>query len=271
MKCLTCKLVYYQKKYFLLYNDNRAVKIGDYLLIPNLSPVAKVIGISDYGLWSLDNFPHPFKPAPNSIIAAKEVQIETKFKTQENLDKPFYIFEDQHGLILNHDNTVVITHNKTDYEALANQYKPQKVTTLLIGEAPPNNGKSYFYKVPPNYKLKNVLVEKDASLPATIFNHYLKSRPNDATEYETFLQQLKQSGIFLIDMFEAPIEVRENIDNRKVILSDSNMLDLKHRIGQYVQDERKIVFLLARNGYTSELKKHFPLARFVSWKEFRIS
>ena len=271
MQSHKCRLTFYQNKYFLLYDDNRPVKIGDYLLMPNLSPVSKVIGISDFGLWSMENFPHPYKPSPNTIIAAQDYQIEEKYKNPKKLKKSFYIFEDQNGLIQNHDNTLVISHNQLDYATLANQYKPNHVETLLIGEAPPNNGEKYFYKIASDYTIKGVKVEEDASLPATIFNHYFNRRPNDAIEYEDFLKQLKQRGIFLIDMFEAPIEVRGNRENSKVILSQANILDLKHRISQYVQDERKIIFLLARNGYSTELKKTFPLAQYFSWKEFRMS
>jgi hypothetical protein len=36
------------------------------------------------------------------------------------------------------------------YEELANTYKPKEIKILLIGEDPPPNGKSYFYKVPEN-------------------------------------------------------------------------------------------------------------------------
>ena len=36
----------------------------------------------------------------------------------------------------------------------------------------------------------------DTSLPAIIFNHYFGRRPKDIDEYKTFLDCLRQKGIF---------------------------------------------------------------------------
>jgi len=65
------------------------------------------------------------------------------------------------------------------YENLAKNYKPKNIKILLIGEAPPHNRKSYFYKVPDNYTPKKPII-KDYSLPATIFNHYFGRRPSNS-------------------------------------------------------------------------------------------
>jgi hypothetical protein len=90
-----------------------------------------------------------------------------------------------------------------NYEINASIYKPTKIKTLLIGEAPPPNGKTYFYKVPDNYFASNQ-IEDDSSLPATIFNHYFGQRPKDSAEYDKYLVSLKENGIFLINMYKRP-------------------------------------------------------------------
>ena len=73
-------------------------------------------------------------------------------------------------------------------------YRPDTIKTLLVGEAPPPNGESYFY-VPQNPN-NNRLVRDDRTLPATVFNHYFGRRPNDGKEYRAFLFRLKKGGYF---------------------------------------------------------------------------
>ena len=112
-----------------------------------------------------------------------------------------------------------------DYEKLALTNKPHTIKTLLIGEAPPPNGKSYFYKVPEKYPTRKSSIEDDTSLPATIFNHYFGRRPEDPQEYEQFLKCLKERGIFLVDILNKPIVIRKkdgSIDegNLKILYRD---------------------------------------------------
>ena len=169
-----------------------------------------------------------------------------------------------------------------NYEKLADLYKPDIIQTLLIGEAPPPNGKNYFYKVPEKYPSRNNSIEDDASLPATIFNHYFGRRPNDAKEYEHFLQCLKERGIFLIDIINEPLEIKKkdkslNQENIGTLVSESNLKDLSERVKKLpVTNETKIIFLMARKIYQKRLKdgiknKFHTEPTYISWKDFRMN
>lgn len=158
-----------------------------------------------------------------------------------------------------------------NYEKYANKYKPEKIVELLIGEAPPPNGKNYFYKTPENYKPKDCQIEHDSSLPSTIFHHYFQKRPVDKIMYEECLNSLKKDGVFLIDIMNEPIQIRGKRENIKKLISTDNLKMLKMRIEELVQIDTQVTFLLARTGYTRTLKQAFPNATFKSWKEFRLS
>jgi hypothetical protein len=162
-----------------------------------------------------------------------------------------------------------------DYQKLAQTYKPQTVKTLLIGEAPPPNGKSYFYKVPDKYPTRSNTIENDTSLPATMFNHYFGVRPNNPNEYEQFLVCLKETGVYLIDIINEPLEIRKkdkslNLVNIERLISDSNLNELEIRINTLINQDTKVIFLLARTKYLKSLRIKFPNYSFVTWKCFRL-
>jgi hypothetical protein len=172
-----------------------------------------------------------------------------------------------------------------DYESLSINFKPVKICILLIGEAPPPNGIKYFYNVPDNYSpLKSI--EDDTSLPASIFNHYFGKRPKNSEEYRIFLDCLTKNGIYLIDMINQPIKIRDrklkgglNIENLDKIFSDDNLSKLMSKINQIIEAETQIIFLFPRR-YKKELKEklkayldnHLAINRitFRYWKEFRL-
>jgi hypothetical protein len=93
-----------------------------------------------------------------------------------------------------------------DYLRESDKYRPKTIKTLLVGEAPPFSGKTYFYA--PCMLPNAIPVENDRSLPATIFNHYFQERPRTTGQYINFLLKLKEKGIFLIDICTEPIKVR---------------------------------------------------------------
>jgi hypothetical protein len=162
-----------------------------------------------------------------------------------------------------------------DYIELANKYRPSKINTLLIGESPPPNGTNYFYKVPEKYPVKSVEIEDDASLPATIFNHYFGRRPISPIEYEKFLKCLQSRHVFLIDIFNEPIKIRNGRkglikENVEKLVSTQNLKILKDRIDELVDPKTKIIFLLARNNYLKNLRQSFKDVSFINWKCFRL-
>ena len=66
-----------------------------------------------------------------------------------------------------------------NYLEISEAYRPEKIggkiNKLLVSEALPPNGESYFYV--PRPMSNNILAHNDRSLPATIFCHYFKRRP----------------------------------------------------------------------------------------------
>src|SRR5262249_42960003 len=81
-----------------------------------------------------------------------------------------------------------------DYLALSEAYRPAVIRTLLVGEAPPPSGASYFYL--PALLHKPPHIRDNRSLPATIFYHYFHQVPESKDEYAVFLSRLKDLGIF---------------------------------------------------------------------------
>ena len=169
-----------------------------------------------------------------------------------------------------------------NYKKLSEKFKPDTIKVLLIGEAPPPNGKTYFYAVPEKYPTRKSSIEDDTSLPATIFNHYFGRRPNDTKEYEQFLECLKEKGVFLIDIINLPLEIRKkdkslNQENISTLVSDSNLNDLSERVKKLpVTNETKIIFLMARKNYQKKLKdsiknKFHTEPTYISWKDFRMN
>lgn len=160
---------------------------------------------------------------------------------------------------------------KLDYIGLAETYKPQQVKTLLIGEAPPPDGKRYFYKIPDKCSISKD-IEIDRSLPSTIFNHYFGRRPSDPDEYRQFLEMLKNEGVFLIDIYEKPEKFNRHKENWYILFTDHNLELLRRRVRSLANEKTKIIFLLARNYPTeqkSKLTTMFSAARYVRWIDFR--
>jgi hypothetical protein len=154
-----------------------------------------------------------------------------------------------------------------NYHIEAEKYRPSVIKTLLVGEAPPPSCKAYFYL--PRLMTETTPIERDASLPATIFHHYFRTRPNSIDAYTCLLRALKANGIFLIDICDDPIRVRGSKDGLSRIVSEIPRLrsKLAHR-GISVADE-SIVFLLARRNYKRAIRDEFPNAKLIEWRHFR--
>lgn len=162
------------------------------------------------------------------------------------------------------------------YSLYSECYKPTEIKVLLIGEAPPPNGKSYFYAVPEKYPTRITSIENDTSLPATIFNHYFGRRPNDTNEYKQFLKCLQERGIFLIDIINENLVIKKrglpfNQVNINKLVSTKNLNELKFRITKLITSDTKIIFLLPTGRpYIKRLREEFPNVSFVNWKCFRL-
>jgi hypothetical protein len=155
-----------------------------------------------------------------------------------------------------------------NYLLESEKYKPEIVKTLLVGEAPPPSGDKYFYV--PRAMSTDLPIEEDRSLPATIFYHYFKERPTTTDRYITLLLRLKEKGIFLIDIYNEPIKVRNSPDGVKRIINEIPKLRVKIKSRGINIADRNIVFLLARNTYKTHIRHIFPGSELITWKYFRI-
>jgi hypothetical protein len=155
-----------------------------------------------------------------------------------------------------------------NYTKEAGKYRPKKIKTLLIGEAPPPSGKTYFY-------IPKVPVRKD-SLPATIFQHYFGKNPKTEKEYTEMLKRLQKKGIFLIDIYDEPIRILDkskprwrDMENLDKVIKEIPKLRGKMKKRKINIKDENITFLLARNDYKKEIKQMFPASKLISWKKFR--
>jgi len=154
-----------------------------------------------------------------------------------------------------------------DYLAQSEKYRPDVVETLLVGEAPPPNGKSYFY-LPAT--LRNTRSIRDnRSLPATIFYHYFQKLPASEEEYADFLSRLKELPVFLVDIFDKPIKVRGSPEGMRQIVEAIPALRAKLKRRDIEVAEKRIVFLLARKNYRKQISEEFPKSSLVPWIDFR--
>jgi hypothetical protein len=155
-----------------------------------------------------------------------------------------------------------------DYRSESEKYRPHVINTLLVGEAPPASGKTYFYV--PRQIPTGQTIENDKSLPATIFHHYFGTRPRTEHEYTDFLLALRDRGVFLVDICDEPIKVRNSPEGVCRIISEIPGLGYKLRKRGIVVPEDAMVFLLARRNYESHIRRAYPKAVRVTWKYFKI-
>lgn len=156
-----------------------------------------------------------------------------------------------------------------DYLAEAEKYRPSKIETLLIGEAPPPNGETYFY-VPVDLSNRGT-IRNDRSLPATIFCHYFGRRPEGKTEYQNYLQRLRDMGVFLADIYDQPIKVRGSPEAEKRIIEAIPTLEERLRLRGIEMQNQRTIFLLARNSYEKHIRREYPYALRVPWIKFRMA
>ena len=170
-------------------------------------------------------------------------------------------------------NSEIMGKEAINYFQESEKYRPKIVRTLLVAEAPPPAGTRYFYV--PRRMSNKTPVEKDRSLPATIFHHYFKKKPETVEEYVRFLNKLRDLGIFVVDILDAPIKIREkggiNQKNLQYLVSKIKKLRTKiKRRGIFIGDEN-IIFLLPRRHYKKELHEEFPNSKKMRWIDFRLS
>jgi len=114
-------------------------------------------------------------------------------------------------------------------------------------------------------------VEEDNSLPASIFHHHFQTRPPTVEDYHNFLLELSHMGVFLLDICDDPIRVRDCPEGEKRVIAEIPLLRGKLAARRIVIPDAAITFLLARKGYARHIRLAFPDARRITWKDFRLS
>ncbi len=156
-----------------------------------------------------------------------------------------------------------------DYFLESEKFRPKEIKKLLIGEAPPASGKTYFYV--PKPMNTSIPIREDRSLPATILHHYFRQRPADVETYIQLLKCLQKMGIFLIDICDDPITVRRNPEGLERIIEEIPKLRGKMADREIHVPESNVIFLLARNNYRKHIRREFPQARTICWIDFRMT
>jgi len=157
-----------------------------------------------------------------------------------------------------------------DYFRESENYRPKVIRQLLIGEAPPPSKKAYFY-VPPERCKSRLPIEKDRSLPATIFHHYFQRTRETKEEYQALLRRLQEIGVFLLDICDEPIKVRNCPDGVERIKKEIPKLRGKMAARGIDVADRDVVFLLPRMNYFKHLRRAFPDSKYIRWIDFRLS
>ena len=163
-----------------------------------------------------------------------------------------------------------------DYHGLSERYRPSKIETLLVGEAPPPSGDKYFYY--PKEMNPDRSIRGYPSLPATIFYHHFQRIPQSIGEYKELLSELQKKGIFLIDILDEPIRVRDRVypkqvnpvHLRRIIDTIPKLRGKMKDRGIKVNDEN-IIFLDPGHGYKRYVSMEFPLSKIVKWVDYRMS
>ena len=83
--------------------------------------------------------------------------------------------------------------------------------------------------------------------------------------------RLKDLGVFLIDLFDAPIQVRNSREGVQQIREAIMVFRDKLKRRNIEVAEENIVFLLARTSYRATIRQTFPWSRLVPWIDFRTS
>lgn len=155
-----------------------------------------------------------------------------------------------------------------NYRKESETFRPRKIKTLLVAEAPPSSGKKYFY-VPRRMSRKPI--RKDSSLAATVFNHYGLKKAKTEKTYRKNLLKLKRKGVFLIDIMNKPLRIRGNKSNEEKLVKQIPRLRRNMKRRKIRIKDKNITFLLARKSYKKYIKKRFPESEAITWKKFRLS
>ncbi len=130
-------------------------------------------------------------------------------------------------------------------ERAARRFRPAHVTLLLVAEGPPNALDRYFYFTD---------VQRQDSLFRYVVKGLLGAEPTRANK-KSLLERLEESGVFLIDLWEDPVDggslaaqVPDLIERcralapERIILIKTTVYDIAHRAlreaGLPVVDER---------------------------------
>lgn len=99
-------------------------------------------------------------------------------------------------------------------EAARDKYKPQKIKTLIVGEAPPDSIDRFFYYE--NVKKADYLfLGIIAVLYPKLKNQYMDSKRNHVIK-EQVLKKFEHDGFFLLDLFEFPVSMNTETGNEAV-------------------------------------------------------
>ena len=95
-----------------------------------------------------------------------------------------------------------------------NKYKPKKIKTLIVGEAPPDSIDRFFYFEDVK-KADYLFLGIIGVIYPSLKNQYLDSKRSPDIK-EQILNKFEQDGFFLLDLFELPVSLNTDTDNEAV-------------------------------------------------------
>lgn len=113
---------------------------------------------------------------------------------------------------------------KSKIEEARRKYLPEKVTMLLVGEAPPDSLDRFFYYE--NVKEKDYLfigVMKILESESVIFHYINMGRP--ANEKRRLLESFKSKGYYLMDLSSVPVGIEQPESHMDEFLSELKQLE----------------------------------------------
>jgi hypothetical protein len=134
-------------------------------------------------------------------------------------------------------------HSPTDYEDLkevyaiaSNRYKPKRIRTLLIGEAPPCATDRFFYFEDVKKQDSLFLEIMGVLYPEEKQRYLKKGRPTEGKA--DLLQLFQEDGFWLIDLYEVPGDFSKELEEQVV----PNLLK---RLPKYIDKQTPILLIKA--------------------------
>lgn len=128
----------------------------------------------------------------------------------------------------------------SEVDSIRQNYLPQKVKVLMVGESPPQSGK-FFYT-------GDDLTDKTKEAFSWVFMDVL-----DQSTYEEFLDFFKKQGFYLDDLCLEPVNGKD--ENTRIKMREAGVQPLADRMREYNPDAIIFIFKGARKQFETAVER----------------